>query len=140
MPASEVHRPVGDEAEPLRARPRLTRSREDRIIGGVAGGLGRYFAIDPVIVRVAFVVLAFTGGGILAYLIAWIVIPEAGDDETGPARATAASSMVAGLVLIALGGILLVDRIVPVFSWRYVGPVLLIGLGVLLLARREGSR
>ena len=49
-------------------RKRLERSRADRVIGGVCGGLGDYFDVDPVIFRIAFVVLAFVGGaGLLLY-------------------------------------------------------------------------
>jgi len=56
---------------------RLYRSKKDKIIGGVCGGIAEYFNIDPVIVRVIAVVLAFMGGsGILAYIIAWIIIPQ----------------------------------------------------------------
>ncbi len=56
---------------------RLYRSGNDRILGGVCGGLGEYFEIDPVLIRVLWVlfVLAF-GTGILAYLICWIIIPR----------------------------------------------------------------
>jgi phage shock protein C len=140
MSSSEVGRDDRRDEPAAASRPRLTRSREDRVIAGVAGGLGRHLAIDPVIVRVVFVLLAFTGGGILAYIVAWIVIPEAGDAEEVPGRASAAASTLVGLLLVAIGGILLIDRVLPVFSWRYAGPVLLIGLGVLLLVRREGSR
>lgn len=56
---------------------RLYRARHDRMIGGVCGGLGKYFDIDPTIVRLLFVLFAFAGGpGILAYLIMLIVVPE----------------------------------------------------------------
>jgi phage shock protein C len=49
----------------------------DRMIAGVCGGLAKYFDIDPTIVRVLFVVTIFIGGGgILAYIILWIVVPE----------------------------------------------------------------
>lgn len=55
---------------------RLYRSRTDRKIAGVCGGLAKYFNIDPVIVRLFWVILFFLGGaGIFVYLIAWIVIP-----------------------------------------------------------------
>jgi phage shock protein C len=58
-------------------KKRLYRSRIDRMIGGVAGGLADYFDIDPTLVRVLFVVSIFIGGGgILAYIILWIVVPE----------------------------------------------------------------
>jgi len=52
------------------------RSRNDRMIGGVAGGIAEYFDIDPVIVRIIFVCTLFFGAGILAYILLWIIIPE----------------------------------------------------------------
>ena len=56
---------------------KLYRSTVDKMLGGVAGGLAEYFDIDPTIVRVLFVVLTLVGGGgILAYIILWIVVPE----------------------------------------------------------------
>jgi len=56
---------------------RLYRSGKEKIIGGVCGGLGDYFAVDPTLIRLLWVVfiLAF-GTGLLAYLIAWIIIPK----------------------------------------------------------------
>jgi phage shock protein C len=63
---------------------RLYRSRTDRKLAGVCGGIGAYFRIDPVFVRVAWVVLALSGGlGILAYLISWLVIPMEPATTTG---------------------------------------------------------
>ena len=56
---------------------RLFRSRKERIIGGVCGGLGKYFNLDPVIMRLIWALLFFFGGiGLLAYIIAWIIVPE----------------------------------------------------------------
>ncbi len=56
---------------------RLYRSRYDRVLGGVCAGLGNFFTIDPVLVRVLWAVSFFVGGvGALAYIIAWIIIPE----------------------------------------------------------------
>jgi len=58
---------------------RLRRSLADRWIGGVCGGLGEYFDLDPTVVRVAYVLLSiFSAGfpGILVYLILWFLIPE----------------------------------------------------------------
>ncbi len=55
---------------------RLYRSREDKIIAGVCGGLAEYFGIDPVLVRVLIVLITLMGGsGLLAYLILWVVVP-----------------------------------------------------------------
>ena len=56
---------------------RLYRSRTDRVLGGVCAGIGNYLNVDPVLIRVAWVVAFFAAGvGFLAYLIAWIMIPE----------------------------------------------------------------
>lgn len=56
---------------------RLFRSRKDRILGGVCGGLGNYLNVDPVLVRVVWALLFFAAGvGLLAYILAWIIIPE----------------------------------------------------------------
>lgn len=58
-------------------QPRLNRSRTDRMLGGVCGGLGHYFGVDPVIVRLIFVVLAFTTFITpIIYPILWLVMPE----------------------------------------------------------------
>jgi len=56
---------------------RLYRSSTSRVFGGVAGGIAEYFDIDPIIVRMLFVVIAFAGGGgALVYIILWIAIPQ----------------------------------------------------------------
>lgn len=57
---------------------KLYRSKTDRKIAGVCGGLGAYLNIDSTVIRVGFVLLALPGGlpGILMYLILWLVIPE----------------------------------------------------------------
>jgi phage shock protein C len=56
---------------------RLYRSTSDRMLGGVAGGLGEYFNLDSTLVRLAFVVVTLFGGsGIIAYLILWIILPS----------------------------------------------------------------
>ena len=55
---------------------KLYRSRTDRMLSGVCGGLAQYFDVDPVIVRLAAVLFAVWGGGIVAYIIGWIIVPE----------------------------------------------------------------
>jgi phage shock protein PspC (stress-responsive transcriptional regulator) len=78
MSASQNDTPPGPPpAAPPRRR--LQRSRTDRVVAGVCGGLGDYFDVDPVIFRIAFVVLAFVGGaGFLLYPAAWLLLPEEG--------------------------------------------------------------
>ncbi len=72
---------------------RLYRSRTDRMIGGVCGGLGNYFGIDPSLVRLVFVLLlVFGGSGFLLYLILWIVLPEEGRTYASPEEATRANA------------------------------------------------
>ncbi|NUO82475.1 PspC domain-containing protein [candidate division KSB1 bacterium] len=64
---------------------RLTRSRTDRMIGGVCGGMADYFNIDPSLVRVGWVLLTFFSGfflGIIAYVVLMAVVPEHGPEHT----------------------------------------------------------
>ena len=64
-------------SEPKNLPKRLYRSESDRMIAGVAGGLGEYFDLDPVIFRILFVVVAIFGGsGLLLYFILWFIIPS----------------------------------------------------------------
>jgi phage shock protein PspC (stress-responsive transcriptional regulator) len=66
------------------ASKRLYRSRTDKKIAGVCGGLAEYFEIDPVIPRLIWVILLLGAGiGLLAYLICWIVIPKQPATATG---------------------------------------------------------
>src|ERR1700759_2920337 len=68
---------------PAAGARRLTRSRDDRIVAGVCGGLARYFDIDPVIPRILLAVLAvFGGAGLVVYALAWLLIPEDGAPAT----------------------------------------------------------
>lgn len=68
---------------------RLFRTAQGRVIGGVAGGLADFFGMDPTIVRLIFVLLAvFGGGGVLLYIILWIVLPERNAFNTFSARTT----------------------------------------------------
>ncbi|GAP12010.1 phage shock protein C (PspC) family protein [Bellilinea caldifistulae] len=56
---------------------RLYRSRQDRMLGGVCGGLAEYLGLDPTVVRLVFLLLFFLGGqGLLIYLIMWLIVPE----------------------------------------------------------------
>jgi phage shock protein C len=58
---------------------RLTRSETNKMIAGVCGGLAEYFDVDPVLMRVGFVVAAVVGPGLIAYIAMWIAMPRASE-------------------------------------------------------------
>jgi phage shock protein C len=140
VPEKEVA-PAEEAAPANEPQHLLRRSHQDRIIGGVAGGLGRYFGVDPVLIRVAFVVLVFAGGaGLLAYFILWIAVPEEKPGEPVAAHPEAASENrlrdVLGLGLVALGAFFLFKALFgDVLDWKYVWPVVLIAIGMIVLLR-----
>lgn len=122
---------------------RVRRSRQDRVLGGVCGGLGRYLGVDPVLLRIAVVALALSGGiGVLAYVVAWVAIPEAvGADEAGAPAPTAGRHAVAvavGAALVGLGALLLLREWVPGFGADVFWPLVVVAAGAVLLitARR----
>ncbi len=140
-----------DPPPPRAGRPRrLLRSPTDRMVFGVAGGLGRYFGIDPVIVRIAFGVSVFLGGiGILVYLALAVFVPSGEGDNVGSAYyqrsrwlGVAAGIGLALLAIPALGAGLFWDE-----GWGW-GPWGLIwvaiaaafGFGLYTLVRGGGDR
>ena len=85
---SQCGRPLKPEVAPA-GPERLMRDMADKKIAGVCAGLARYFGVDPVLVRLVFLVLAFsTGIGFIAYIIGWIVMPK----DTGWLRLPAAGT------------------------------------------------
>jgi phage shock protein PspC (stress-responsive transcriptional regulator) len=110
-PTTQGPAPEPEPAPAAAAAPRrLLRSRDDRVLGGVCGGLARYFNVDPLIVRIAAVALIFLGGiSVVAYIAALLLVPE--DDGTGhptpgkPGRL----ATIAGVVVIVLGAAVLLD-------------------------------
>ena len=141
-------------------RDRLYRSRRVKVLGGVAGGLAQYFNIDPIIVRILFVVFTLMHGmGLLLYVILWVVIPEEPfelaypikNDEPkteGPSAETTSVNfdgvpaenkkngpgrVIAGTILIALGVIFFADRFIPTFDFRDIVPIAFVLLGGLLI-------
>jgi phage shock protein PspC (stress-responsive transcriptional regulator) len=109
--------------EPAQPRRRLTRSRDDRVVAGVAAGFARYFGIDPVFTRIAAVALAFVGGaGLLLYLAALLLMPS----DEGPAIVEASGERRnRALVIAGVVGLLLV-------AWPFLlgGGFLLAGIGI----------
>jgi phage shock protein PspC (stress-responsive transcriptional regulator) len=137
---------------------RLYRSRKNKVIAGVSGGLGEYLDVDPVLFRIAFIVAAFAGGvGILAYIIAWIIMPEEPREETmstptepsapGPPHTEpkrepppGRGSIVGGLILIVLGLLFLGENFLPHFSLGDWWPLILVVIGIGLISKSVRSR
>jgi len=127
-------------SEPTSAPKVLRRSANDKVIAGVAGGLGRYLGIDSVIIRIILLVLLVAGGsGFLIYLIGWVAMPmERPGDNVGPATGQASNATVLiGAALIVIGGFMILDRIVPSLG-KFILPatVIIIGLAVIIGGRR----
>ncbi len=136
---------------------RLYRSQKNKMIGGVAGGLGDYLNIDPVLIRIIFVITLFLSGtGFLLYVILWIVVPQekitddagnfvetdkqapningtAYSENTQTIQSKGTGRVIAGLLLIGIGILFLVDRFFPHFDFSDILPFLVIVLGVALI-------
>jgi phage shock protein C len=136
---------------------RLYRSRSDRMIGGVAAGIADYLDADSALVRIGWAILVVITGGValIAYVVAWIVVPEAPSDgvmtvtdaesgDSSPARSVTAGNagIVVGIGLVLLGVWFLVREYLPNIDWSLLWPLVLVGIGVLILItsmrRREG--
>jgi phage shock protein C len=132
---------VPEPPRPVEPR-RLRRSRRDRMVGGVCGGIARYLEVDPVLLRIAAVALLLSGGvGLLAYVVAWIVIPEGepGEPErTAPAANRQSVAIAVGAVVVGLGGLLVVRPWMPGMGAGMLWPLVIVAAGVLFLvsARR----
>ena len=138
----------------------LTRDPRHAVLGGVASGFGRYLDVDPVLVRVAFVILAFANGlGILLYLVCWALVPKdavAGAASGVPESALGgvqdavrtiaraedgrAARLAIGYGLIGLGGLLLMHNLDWIHwpSWarfEVLWPLILVGMGAGLVLR-----
>jgi phage shock protein PspC (stress-responsive transcriptional regulator) len=121
------------------AEPRRLVRTPDGKIAGVAAGIGHYLGIDPTIVRIAFLVLAFAGGiGLLLYLACWIVMPKG--EAADPVETTSVDPWTAvGIVgLVAGVGLLVGWHGIGDFGRVAVAIALVVG-GVLLLGRRGGG-
>jgi len=141
-------------------RKKITRSNTDYLIAGVCGGLAKYFEIDPIIVRLAWVLVILAGGaGIIAYIVAWIIIPEEAmmkkspeilekaDDiaekvnrgfkknSAGSSRRGNSPIEVLGYLLVIFGIIAIVENFYPRFGLENFWPVLIIIFGLSMVAR-----
>jgi phage shock protein PspC (stress-responsive transcriptional regulator) len=131
-------------AEPISAPKRLERSREDRMVAGVCGGLARYFGIHPAFYRVGFVVLTLLGGsGILVYLAAVLVIPKEGAPDSIAAEALRHRRErpwpLVALSLLAVAGIVLLSRATVHADGGAFWVLLLVAGAVILWTTRRSS-
>ncbi len=125
---------------------RLYKSRQNKVIDGVCGGIGEYFEVDPTIVRIFWVFLTLLGGsGLFLYIIAMVIMPVNRDDAA--AGQSPSSSAVNpdrrrywGIVLILIGFFVLIERteLLSGFSWwsfskTFLFPVSLIAIGLMFI-------
>lgn len=126
---------------------RLMRSETDRMIAGVCGGLAAYLGVDPVLVRLAFVILLLASGvGLAIYVILWIVMPTPSRvnpairimddtvDDPAAYKTRFSPAATVGVLLILFGSFFLLSQIggMPGYIW----PVILIAAGVYYLIQR----
>jgi phage shock protein PspC (stress-responsive transcriptional regulator) len=127
---------------------RLMRSENDRMIAGVCGGLAAYLGVDPVLVRLGFVILILASGiGLPIYLVLWLVMPTPSrlqpeirvmtdeplaDPSAYKTRFSPAATV--GVILILFGAFFLLSQIggMPGYIW----PIVLIAAGIFYLIRR----
>ncbi len=130
----------------------LRRRATDRVIGGVAGGLGDYFNVDPLLFRIGFAgLIIFGGAGLVLYLIGWVLLPAEGQDasmlETFFRRLGLTPRRIGWIALVLVASVLLINSMNSGMAYSIAeGPlgipgafwaIAVIGAGVLLLRRRE---
>jgi phage shock protein C len=134
---SRPEQPSGPQRPPADGGPRVVRrSRSERVIAGVCGGVGRYLGVDPVLLRIALIILALANGlGVIAYVICWVAIPEEGPDEPSvpaPQGRWETGRLVLGGSLVVLGLVLLLDRLAPDLDELF-WPVAVVAVGVAVM-------
>ncbi len=126
------------------AQRTLRRRSDDRVIGGVASGLGDYFNIDPLLIRIGFVgLMVFGGMGIFLYIAAWLLVP---DETTGQSIAErflrqsglgASGLLVGGLAILAL--VVVAGLSISSDGAVVIGAIILIAFGARALVLRQGQ-
>ncbi len=121
----------------IRDLGRLRRTRDDRKIAGVAGGLARHLDIDPIITRVALVVLIFFGGaGLLIYGACWLLVPEE-YTESAKLRVDERSRGVALIIVGVLAALAVIGD--SMGDWGFPWPLAILGLIALLIVSVRGD-
>jgi signal transduction histidine kinase/phage shock protein PspC (stress-responsive transcriptional regulator) len=137
---SEAGGPTAPQRRRLAPAWSISRSVDDRVVAGVAAGLGERFGIDPVLVRTAFVVLsAAAGAGVALYLLAWGLSHERQPGAPVPRRRPGRARPVVGLGLIVFGLLLVLREARIWFGDTLVWPVALAGAGFSVLWTRSDS-
>lgn len=134
-PEVEAASQQADEGTPKPARPRLVRSKRDRKLAGVAAGIADHLNVDPILVRIAFVVSVFAGGlGILLYIAGWFLIPEEGGREPigEPVLERLRQAPWLAVALFVLGGTLLISELSGLDGGEIFWALALIGVGWLI--------
>ncbi len=126
---------------------RLTRSTRERIFAGVCGGGANYLGIDPALARILFVAITLVTGvgpGLLVYLAAWILVPpDDGTTHRVSAVVAASNRRVMAFMLLAIGllglGVAAIMNEDSGNRLAYVGPILVIVLAIVLIARKTDA-
>ncbi len=120
---------------------KLFRSRKNKVVAGVAGGIAEYFDIDPVFVRIGFVLLTvFHGAGLIIYITCAIIVPKEDviyvpaqtpvpEESITPQKTAESRISWLGIILVVLGGLLLIDNLIPSISFDLIFPAILVLFG-----------
>jgi signal transduction histidine kinase len=125
--------------------PGLARRRDERMVAGVCAGVARWLGVDPIVVRLAAVILALANGaGIVVYLVAWVVLPEQRAEGVDPATTSGSgarrgSELALAVGCITLGVLLLVRWTTPFFPDAVVWPAAVAATGIGLVLARAGD-
>ncbi len=127
---------------------RLYRSRTNKVLAGVCGGLSEYLNVDAKVVRLVWILLTLLGGsGIIAYILAYFIVPVRPvetDSTIQPTRSDFTTARILGVVFVVIGLAVLLDNL-EIFSfhywwhmsWEFVLPGILILIGIYFLTKRE---
>ncbi|MEI6498355.1 MAG: PspC domain-containing protein [bacterium] len=139
---------------------KLYRSCKDKVVGGVCGGLGEYFDVDPILIRLAVILFTFAGGaGVVFYIIAWIIIPQdpmCENAKEGAEEIKAHAQNIAkeikktveergsqhgdnrllfGAIIVIIGALFLLQNLFNINLWSNFWPIVLIILGLYFMLK-----